>query len=150
MIRDARPEDAAVVYRLICELEEGANEAIEWELFLAVYRRNLGDPNVCYRVAEEDGEVIGFVSLHVQWLLHHCGPVAELQELIVSSSHRGKGLGVKLLEDMREEARRRGCLQIELCCNRMREASNAFYGRHGFQKSHFKHTLKFAGEHPNQ
>ncbi len=150
MIRDARPEDAEVVYRLICELEEGGDESIEREPFLAVYRRNMGDPNICYRVAEEDGEVIGFVSLHVQWLLHHCGPVAELQELIVSSAHQGKGLGAQLIDEMREEARRRGCLQIELCCNRKREASNAFYGRRGFQKSHFKHTMKLAGEQHNQ
>lgn len=143
MIRKAAAEDAAVIYRLICELEEGGDETIEREPFLRVYQHNFNNRDICYLVAEKDGEVVGFVSLHVQRLLHHCGPVAEVQELIVSSAHQGKGLGVKLLDEMHAEARRRGCLQIELCCNRKREASNAFYGRRGFRKSHFKHTMKF-------
>ena len=145
MIREAGAEDAEVVYRLICELEEGGDETIERAPFMQVYLHNLNKPDICYRVAEEDGEVVGFISLHVQQLLHHCGPVAELQELVVSGDHQGRGIGVALIDAMTAEARRRGCLQVELCCNRKREASNAFYGRRGFEKSHFKHTRKFQG-----
>ena len=143
-LRKAESHDLDAVYALICELEQGGDEHFTFEAFAPVYLRNAADDNVVYLIAEEDGKSIAFGSMHVQWLLHHAGPVAEVQELVVSEACRGKGVGVLLLDEMQAEARRRNCLQIELCCNRKREASNEFYGRRGFIKSHFKHTMKFS------
>ena len=34
------------------------------------------------------------------------------------------------------------CINIEVCCNRMREKSHAFYEKLGMKKSHFKFTLQ--------
>lgn len=142
-LRRADENDLNAVYELICELERGGDEKIGLSAFTPVYIRNIKDETVVYLVAGDNGKTVGFGSMHVQQLLHHCGPIAEVQELVVADGCRGKGIGVMLLDALEAEARRRGCLQIELCCNQKRIASNEFYGRRGFLKSHFKHTKKF-------
>lgn len=143
ILRRAAESDLDIVYALVCELERGGDENMNLSAFAPVYLRNAGDENVVYLVAEDEGKTVGFGSMHVQSLLHHCGFVAEVQELVVAEGCRGRGVGMLLLNELEAEARRRGCRQIELCCNMKRMESNEFYGRRGFLKSHFKHTKKF-------
>lgn len=143
-LRRAGEGDLQRVYELICELESSGDERMELSAFTPVFLRNINDSNVTYLLAEENSAAIGFGSMHVQWLLHHGGPVAEVQELVVTAGYQSRGIGVQLLEALEAEAARRGCLQVELCCNQKRVASNEFYGRRGYLKSHFKHTKKFA------
>ena len=40
-----------------------------------------------------DGQVRGFVNMRMEGQLHHGGPVAEILELIVDGSARGRGIG---------------------------------------------------------
>jgi (aminoalkyl)phosphonate N-acetyltransferase len=145
-LRKATGTDLPAVFALICELERGGSEKMELSAFAPVFQRNIHDENIVYMVAEDEGKIIGFSSMHVQMLLHHCGAVAEVQELVVAQGCRGRGAGVLLLSELEAEARRRGCLQIELCCNKNRIASNEFYGRRGFLNSHNKHTMKFRAQ----
>jgi PhnO protein len=142
-LRKADPRDLRRVFALICELEREGDEKMDFDAFAPVYLQNCEDPNVYYLLAIEGGEAaVGFGSMHVQRLLHHCGPVAEVQELIVAEGCRGKGIGKMLLGALENEAGRRGCRQVELCCNMKRIASNEFYGHQGYRKTHFKHVKK--------
>lgn len=149
-LRKAEPGDLQRVFELICELERDGDEKMDFASFAPVYLKNCEDRNAYYLLAIESGEAAeaaeaaaGFGSMHVQRLLHHCGAVAEVQELIVAEDRRGGGIGRQLLEALEEEAKLRGCRQIELCCNRKRVASNEFYGHQGYGKTHFKHVKKF-------
>jgi PhnO protein len=141
--RIALPSDLQTVFSLICELESSGDETMDFDAFALVYLKNCEDPGTYYLLAEEEGETLGFGSMHVQQLLHHCGPVAEVQELIVAENSRGGGVGKQLLAALEDEAKLRGCRQIELCCNMKRLESNEFYGRRGYKKTHFKHVKKF-------
>ena len=85
-ITNARPEHFPQIYSLICELEEASLDRSKLE---AVYLRNLADPGIHYLIALENGEAAGFASVHVQYLLHHGGKIAELQEIVDRASAAG-------------------------------------------------------------
>lgn len=66
-----------------------------------------------------DEDIVGFVSLHIQELLHHAERIGEIQELIVSEKERGIGIGKKLFEKTKEVCQQEGAVQLEVCCNQM-------------------------------
>lgn len=138
-----RPEHFPQIYSLICDLEETSLDRSKLE---TVYLRNLADPGIHYLIALENGEAAGFASVHVQYLLHHGGKIAELQEIVVAESHRGQGIGGRLFSEAEKTARAAGCLQLEVCCNRKRTDSHRFYEREGMAASHFKFTEVLGGE----
>jgi (aminoalkyl)phosphonate N-acetyltransferase len=61
-IRPATAGDCQTIYNFLCDLEE---MRLDKTAFHAVFRRNLADPCVWYRVAEQAGYVVGFVNLEV-------------------------------------------------------------------------------------
>lgn len=74
-------------------------------------------------VAEQAGEVIGCGALHVIW-----EDLAEVRTLVVAESHRGNGVGAKMLEKLLENALSLGvervfCLTFEV----------DFFSKFGFQ-----------------
>ena len=138
-IRPACPADAPTLYRMLCDLE---NEELNRELFGAAFQINLGNENIRYFVAEIHGSPIGMASCHVQWLLHHAAPVAEIQEMYVDPTLRSQGIGQHLVEAIRQFARSRGANQIEVTSNLARLDTHRFYQREGFQKTHAKLVMK--------
>ncbi|MES1219454.1 MAG: GNAT family N-acetyltransferase, partial [Bacteroidota bacterium] len=94
LIRSAEQKDIPVIYRFICLLEETDFNFI---LFESICVKNLCNEDLIYLVAEShtDG-IIGVISCHTQNLLHHCGRVAEIQELFVEEHFRGLGTGNSL------------------------------------------------------
>lgn len=138
-IRKAEMHDLDSIFSLICELEESQ---ISKNHFCAVFLNNLSNKNIHYVVAEQSGKIVGFISVHIQQLLHHAGSIAEIQELIVTKQYQGSGVGHKLFEEAKNISEDNDCINIEVCCNRMRGKSHAFYEKLGMKKSHFKFTLK--------
>ncbi len=131
------------VYALMVELE---GLSLDREAFLKVYAANLAAQNIRYLLAFLSGQPVGFISLHVQRLLHHTGLVGEIQELVVKEGLRGRGLGQVLFQAAREAAQVLGCIQLEVCCRQTREQSHAFYQRMGMTSSHFKLCLPLVGD----
>ncbi len=89
-IRRARVEDFKRIFNFINELE---NAEFEEEHQKEIFIENLSNPRNIYLVATVDEITVGFLSCHVQPLLHHSGLVGEIQEMYVSNSHRGLGIG---------------------------------------------------------
>lgn len=125
------------IYKLLCELE---NNQLDKLSFTKVYKDNLDNSNVYYFIAIDNEIVIGFASLHIQKLLHHCDKIGEVQELIVTKSFQGNGVGNILLNHIKEIAIENECIQLEVCCNIKREKSHQFYMKNGMIKSHYKFT----------
>jgi PhnO protein len=137
-IRMAELFDYTFVYSLLCELEEQKLDHIRLQ---QIYEDNLADPCVFYFVATVECEVVGFASLHIQKLLHHAGLVGEIQELIVKDDCRGQGIGTSLIRKVTDQAKKAGCIQLEVCCNQKRLSSHRFYQAHGMDCSHYKFTM---------
>ena len=100
-IRPSKESDEASVYDLITLL---MGFSLNRESFHDVFVQNLRDDTVLYYVAESEGCVVGFASLHIEPQLHHAGLVGEIQELIVQETFRGKGTGAQLVLQLEQEA----------------------------------------------
>jgi (aminoalkyl)phosphonate N-acetyltransferase len=135
LIRRATDQDWPAIHRLTEELEGQPYDA---GVFAKVYSRNLTSDLIYYWLADIDGQVVGFISMHVQYLLHHLGPVAEIQELVVTSHLQGGGIGQRLLATARKEARSLDCANLEVTCNQDRHAAHHFYKKNGLLATHFK------------
>jgi PhnO protein len=122
-IRKAEENDLGSVFSLICELEESQ---IDKSNFCTIYLNNLSDNSIHYVVAEQSGIIVGFISIHIQQLLHHAGSITEVQELIVTKQLQGFGVGYLLFEEAKNIAIDNNCINIEACCNRMRKKSHVF------------------------
>ncbi len=56
-----------------------------------------------YTLAKEDGNIVGFVALHI-----HSPTLAEVRSLIVKENQRGKGVGKALVQETIKEAKELG------------------------------------------
>ncbi len=136
-IRPSKESDEASVYDLITLL---MGFSLNRESFHDIFVQNLHDDTVLYYVAESDGCVVGFASLHIGPQLHHAGLVGEILELIVQESLRGRGTGAQLVSRLEQEAKKRGCISIEVTTKNFRVDAQRFYELMGFTRTHVNFT----------
>ncbi len=67
-------------------------------------------------------------------------PVGHIEDIVTSSSYRGKGLGQDILELLIQEGREKNCYKIILDCL---ENLEAFYSKSGFEKKGIQMSLYF-------
>lgn len=142
-IRRAAARDAEALHRFMEALEEAT---VDRARFDELYLENLRSEDIAYFLAWDAEKPLGFVSLHVQRLLHHAAKIAEIQEIYVDPVHRSLGIGRDLFQAAKRAAEAMGCAQLEVCCNQRRKASHAFYERQGMRNTHFKFTLPLHAE----
>ena len=141
LIRPTTFADEKEVLGLIEELE---NRVFDSEIFTTIFQSYLEDPLTCMFVAvEEENRVCGFISCKGQPLIHHEGLVFEIQELIVTATHQGRGIGKKLIDALKPELKRLGAKSLEVTSNKRRKEAHAFYQSVGFLNSHEKFTIYF-------
>ena len=134
-IRLANEGDLKYIYRFICALEDNL---FDQTLFESIFNKNIHHKDYYYYIAESDGNIIGYISCHTQYLLHHCGKVAEIQELFVEASFRNCGIGKLLLVHLEKVLRAEGCVSLEVTAQNKRQQTHQFYERYGFECSHKK------------
>lgn len=137
-IREAALTDKESIYKLITVLEAAEIDA---ESFSDIYNANLVNPFVFYFIYEKEDKVLGFISVHIQKLLHHTANIAEIQEFIVDETVRQQGIGKRLFEKAKEVSIENGCVQLEVCCNQKRVPSHKFYLAQEMVNSHYKFCL---------
>jgi len=106
VIRSAQEEDVSSMHRLILELAEfekapGEVIATEQTLHLALFSPS---PVAVAWVAEYDSKVIGMAICYLRYSTWK-GTMLYLEDLIVTQSYRGKGMGKALLEQCFSYAR---------------------------------------------
>ncbi|HET6828036.1 MAG TPA: GNAT family N-acetyltransferase [Ramlibacter sp.] len=131
VLRPATPADAPALVPLLEQLGYAGTEAhIEWRV-----RELLSHPDALLLVAQADGVVLGFMSLHFIPQLAVAGDFCRLSYLCVHESARGLGIGALFEHRAVEEARRRGCDRIELHSHERRRDAHRFYFREGYEES---------------
>lgn len=138
-IRKATIDDLESIYLLVCELEE---QNMDGESFESTYLKNINDPNIHYLVAIINNRIVGFLSLHVQHILHHSKPTCELQELNITSELRGSGIGALLMKEVEPIAKELDLEEIELTTKIHRERAHSFYRNLGYMHTHNKFVKK--------
>lgn len=137
-IRKIEPKDLDFIYNSICKLED---ELFDFIQFQEIFLENINNPNFHYFLAENNLEKIGFISFHIQNLLHHCGRVGEIQEFFVDYNFRKKGIGKLLIDQVFLIANDFQLKSIEVTSGKKRIENVAVYEHLGFNFSHNKFTI---------
>ena len=142
LFRTAAEADCRAVYDLICDMEA---KQLPYPPFARIYRDVLSNADHEILLCERDGDVIAVLHLRCEEQLHHAGRIAEIMELAVRDGCRSQGCGREMLERACRLAEDRGCSQIEVACNRLREDAHRFYQREGMKNFHSKLSRRLSG-----
>ena len=81
-------------------------------------------------VIEESNKIIATITLIIEEkLIHNCGKVLHIEDVVVDKLHRKNGTGKKLLEFATQHAKDNNCYKIILDCS---EDVKKFYESVGF------------------
>lgn len=137
IIRSATDNDLDCVYHFICELE---GKTFDFPAFSNLYHHNIRHQEYFYWIAEDQSTAVGFISLHVQTLLHHNGKTGEIQELFVAETYRTRGIGQMLVDTVETKATELGLLEVEVTPHMNRTLAHRFYQKMNFNQTHLKFT----------
>jgi GNAT superfamily N-acetyltransferase len=138
-IRLATPEDEGAALALIEELfEPPGAEAPGYteERGRAGFKHAVHDRDADVLLAIEGEQVVGLASVYADILSIRYGPRCWLQDLVVTSSHRGLGVGAKLICAASDWAGDRGCTHLELSSGEGRKDAHRFYRAQGMSQSY--------------
>lgn len=141
--RDATPGDAAALRALFAESfvetfghlyrPEDLQEFLRGNS-LAKWEANLSDPEIAIRVAEQDGELAGFIELAPKKLPYESDARAlELRRLYLKSTAHGLGIADVLMKWVLAEAAARSAEELVLSVYVDNHRARRFYDRYGFE-----------------
>jgi GNAT superfamily N-acetyltransferase len=96
-------------------------------------------------LAEEEGRLVGFISLEFRDRLNQVSTQAWIPDLIVTDAARGRGAGRALLQKAFELARARGCWSVTLESGYQRQVAHQLYRSAGMTQDGFYFTLRLPG-----
>jgi len=133
-IRNATVEDWPAVAGLLVELgRDVLPSAIHNPSYEILFGGHLAKRESRTLVAEQPtGRVVGFLDMEFRQRLGHPRPQAWVNDLIVTESVRGQGVGHELLARAEELARGRGCFRMSLETGNWRERTHSFYRGEGW------------------
>lgn len=143
MDRDATADDLPAIDRIFrqsfCETFAHLYRPEDLDAFLAqftpeAWASEFDDPRYRFRVAEADGEVIGFVKLGPSALpIETNSRATELRQLYLLKSHHGSGLAAALFDWALAEAKHQGNEELYLTVYTDNHRAKRFYERYGFE-----------------
>jgi len=133
-VRSAEPRDFDAITELLEKLGRNSVTDQTRDRCREIYAAQLSDPAADHLVAEDDeGEVVGFCSLHFRKRLNYTTPEAWVPDLIVSEGLRRTGIGKALLEHAERRAIERGCWGLSLESAYHRVEAHRFYAAFGMR-----------------
>ncbi|MDR1645455.1 MAG: GNAT family N-acetyltransferase [Tannerellaceae bacterium] len=147
-IRPCINEDYKFVFELLKQLwleMELDNEA----LYIS-YKKALDSDNQFLIVGIVDKIIIGFCSLTIKNNLWQAGNIGHIDELIVETSIRNKGIGEKLMSEITKIAKENNCKRIELDSAFHRKAAHQFYENLGYENRAYLFSKKIETTPPKE
>jgi diamine N-acetyltransferase len=142
--RDPGPEDAATLDRIFntsfCDTFAHLYPVEDLHAFLTSFgvsdwEEHLRDPVFAFRIAEVDGEPVGYLKLGPleKLSVETDRPAILLDQLYILKEHHGVGIAHGLMDWALGEARRRGAEEIYLTVYVENQRARRFYDRYGFE-----------------
>ena len=140
--RQARVDDAPAIDRVFresfCDTFAHLYRPEDLEAFLSAFtldawRSELEDERFAFRVAEADGQVVGYVKLGPPALpVEAKGSSVELRQLYLLKQWHGVGAAKALMDWAIDEAQARGGTELYLTVYTENERARRLYERYGF------------------
>lgn len=122
------PEMADAIRKLLVQLSRSGKD--KGEIPKSWFEDMISSPWHDLLIAEEDGKLLGMASMSIM-MGAGIRKNAYLEDFVVSSESRGKGVGGLLWNEMLKWAEEKGAKRLEFTCGNGREAAHAFYHKHG-------------------
>lgn len=133
-IRQAFREDISGILDLYGELESDKSAVLSEDRACELFDKMMSYPNYKLYVAVEGNDIIGTFSLAVMDNLAHMGnPPGLIEDVVVKSNWRGKGIGKQMIRFALERCRECGCYKAVLSSNKIRKEAHRFYESLGFE-----------------
>ena len=131
LLRSPTEADAKHVASLLAELGYPSKEADVRDRL----RRSLHRQSSCFLLAQFANEVIGLVSAELVPYFPTGSTICRVTALVVSTHHRGRRVGEKLVAGAVDFARQHHCSGIEITSAEHRLDAHRFYQRLGFSRT---------------
>lgn len=122
------PEVAEAMRGLLIELSRSGKD--KGEIPASWFEEVIASPWHEVLLAEEEGEILGMATLSVT-MGAGIRKNAYLEDFVVASAARGKGVGTMLWKEMVRWAREKGARELEFTSGKGREAAQEFYKHKG-------------------
>ena len=136
-IRPARLTDATAFASLATQLGYNSSPSQVEKRLTAV----LHDSKHLILAADAAGEVVGWAHAYLCCLVE-TDMYVELGGLVVDESHRGRGVGAKLLAEVEKWARQNGARAVSLRSNTIRSKAHKFYAARGYAQIKTQHAFR--------
>jgi N-acetylglutamate synthase-like GNAT family acetyltransferase len=134
LLRTATEADAQHVASLLAELGYPSTEKdVRHRL-----RRSLHSNTSCFLLAQSASEVICLISAELVPYFPNGSTICRITALVVSTHHRGRGVGETLLAGAADFAREHRCSRVEITSAEHRLDAHRFYQRLGFSRTSFR------------
>ncbi|MGE8207328.1 GNAT family N-acetyltransferase [Heyndrickxia sp. NPDC080065] len=141
MIREAVGTDTVQIYKLYKMLVPNSKKMNVQEEQIEIIRK---DPNNFLLVYDEEGEILGTLTLNIcLQALHGIRPYGIVENIIVQENHRSKGIGQKLIRYVEEYCKSIDCHRIMLLSNSKRQRAHQFFEKEGYDGSVSKGFKKY-------
>jgi GNAT superfamily N-acetyltransferase len=141
VIRDARPQDSALIYALVCELADYEKlphevEAKEADISAALF---VPQTRLFCDIAEWNGEAAGFAVWFLNYSTFRGRHGLYLEDLFVRPAFRKRGIGKGLMQRLAQRCVEQGYARFEWAVLDWNTPSIAFYESFGAElKSEWK------------
>lgn len=139
-IREAQPEDFNEIFLLLGQLWEGMK--LDREKLKLIFEFSINDKNEFAFCYIKEGSIIGFASGNIQNAYYRAGRLCYLAIMVVDSVYQKCGIGIKLMDFVKEYAIMQNCNAIELTSGVKREQTHNFYEKYGFARTAFCFALE--------
>jgi GNAT superfamily N-acetyltransferase len=128
-IRPVEGADAPAVNKLLEQLGYPQDGTATTAARIQSWRE---DPAGAAYVADDDGDVLGLIAVHISPFFERSGCWARIVALVVSDQARGQGVGGQLVAAAESFAASRDCVRIEVTSATRRQDAQAFYQGRGY------------------
>lgn len=147
-LRDAKPDDTALIVDYIRELAEYEQLSHECEAEDALIRRWLfgNTPRAACLLAEWDGEPAGFVLYFYNFSTFLARPGIYIEDLFVRPAYRRRGIAKAIFRALAQKALEEGCGRLEWWVLDWNRDAIAFYRSMGAEPMDEWTTQRISGE----
>lgn len=141
-IREATAEDLPTLLKLYGQLGMDDGQVLPLDLAESLFLRISNYPDYRIYLAEDKYRSIGTFALLIMDNLGHLGtPSAIIEDVVVSDSCRGQGIGQEMMAFATDLAREKGCYKFFFSSNINRIYAHRFYENLGFEKHGYSFYL---------
>ena len=97
-------------------------------------RKLLKDPAHYMLLAKDMNNILGFINFTTRRTIMHKNPSGLIDELVVTRSSRGTGIGKQLVLAAIDKSREAGCCEVEVSTKKSNTEAREFYKACGFEE----------------